>query len=148
MNSITKIGQAALLKLLRPRTTRGNGSSVFHRVITFPKDYFSLEGPLFVEPSRNPRDRGGEPTYHTWRKFAVWGIALGYVEVPFENGESLIEAIDRTPDIQKRQAIPSHVLVIYHENTNGDITEKIFVHRLDSAQEYWIQVGAGLKSIA
>jgi len=155
MNSITRIGNATLLKIFKygivikngsPFTLRGNlkardftpwgvvkheKRSLFFKVeVTFPAEPLNLYTKK-IESGFFQTDNG-EERYQTGITYALWGITLGlvFLEPIYSLETTIFEAIVATKEI-KSKGLPSHIIQIL--TMSHDLT---FMNERDRSEEY------------
>lgn len=131
MNSINKIGQIALKRLLTIKGTRETPS----RLAVFPGSEFDISR----KPNFDPILYAHDPE-STSVGYSMWGIGLGWKEIFFTQNQTIREALvvslfRSCPDPITDFTRPSHIIV-EHRGSNTLCN----IHRLTDVQlEYIIQ---------
>lgn len=137
VNSITKIGKAALTKLFKSSRFCGHKECV---TVYFPNNEMPLDTPVCV-PEQTVR--WGNIDWVSCRSFFIWGIELGLIPLsPRANKdilESIKDVIQRQPD--SNLPIPSHIVCFNWIHAEGAEKDKNYaVYRLSSHQENAIKL--------
>ncbi len=131
MISLTKIGEAALKKLLSSAEFRGSNPETQVR-INFPNTYPDLFAKV---GNHNFIQHFGSLQSNHGRVYWIWGIALGLRELDINENETLIDGIDK---VMMYYSIPqpSHVIELdWSEDDFLDSSKTYTVYRLSQVQD-------------
>ncbi len=131
MNTLTKIGEAALKKLLSSAEFRGLDPETQVQ-IDFPNIYPDLSAKV---GNHNFKEHFGSFQVCRGRAYWIWGIALGLRDLDINEGETLLDGIDKVM-MYYSVPQPSHVIVFdWSEDDFLDSSKTYTVYRLSQVQD-------------
>ncbi len=134
LNTLTKIGAAALTRLFNSATFRGANPETYVRV-TFPKDPILLDA---KSEDSGSNEHWGSLQFHSGTATFVWGIELGLKEVLLAEGEILLRGIQK---IMSSYSVPppSHVIIFTWNESDFESSKSYEVFRLTQGQDRLLQ---------